>query len=796
MNTGNQLPALENYQSPQDSGFNVKDIIFKYLHYWWLFLITLALSLTVVWIYLRYSKSKYSVSSTLLIRNEGSNRTAGMGTENMFADIALFQSSSNKQNEIEILRSRTLMERVVRNLDLTRSYNVIGKVKTTNIYPDSPFEVRVINLSDSSASFSFPITFDPKFTSFKIGEDSPRYEYGQIIKNSFGTFIITKKDNKYYYDFQNFQFAYQPDVVAAINFGSALQVQPTNENSNVLQLTYITENPKLGADILNNLMEAYNDATVEDKNEINRKIISFIDDRLELVESQLDSVEDDLQYFKTNQNIIDITSQSQQYFNSLSDLEKSIREQEVQLQIAELLKQYFTKPENRNSLVPTTLGLNDPSLLGYVNSYNELVLERTKQLQSGATAQNPIVINLEKNIEEARLRMLQTLGNIQNAYKTTISSLNRQNELIKGQIASIPAKEKQGRDRSRQQEIKQNLYLYLLQKKEESAIAEASTISSSRVIDNAKNIPTLIGPIPFRLYGFALLAGIFLPILIIYLIDLLNDRVTTRSDITKITKAPIIGEIGHNDDEEMLVFPNKSRTIIAEQFRILRSNLNYIITDNSKKPVILVTSSFSGEGKSFISTNLAAALAVSGKKTVVLEFDLRKPKIISGLGLKKSSGLTNYLIGGIDVHDLPQRISEVEELYVIGSGPIPPNPSEILLLPKMNELFAYLNKEFDAIVIDTAPIGLVSDAATLSNFANSTLYVVRQRHTYKKQLLFFNELFGQGKMPKLSLVVNDVLTEGSRSYYGYGGGKYGYGYGYGLGESEGYFQKNKKKRKS
>lgn len=782
------------------TGVSLKEILMKYLQFWWLFLLVAALCLTIAWLYLRYTTPQYSVSATLLIRNDNMNRGRGGGAgEDMFADIALFQSNTNKQNEIEILRSRTMMERVVRELGLQNMYYAVGNVKKPNIYRESPFQVEILKYYKQDPNFSFDLHYITD-NSFKIDEDPKELLFGQTINLSYAQIRVHKRESVYSdLVYKDYIFRHMDEKTAAETFLKGLEVAPANDLSNVLRLTYVTDNPRLGADIVNQLTAEYSEAGIQDKNEINRRIIAFIDDRLDLVETQLDSVESNLQSFKTNRQVIDLEKQSEFYFGNMTDLEQNIRNQEIQLQVVRLLSDYLENPNNRNSLVPSTLGLSDPTLLAQVGRYNELVSNRQRLIETGVTAQNPLLISAEAEVEAARQNMIVNLNNIQGALNNTITSLSRRRAAVQGQISSIPSKERETREKARQQEIKQNLYLYLLQKREESEIAQASTIANSRVIDNALPKLDQVSPIPIRVYGIGLVAGLVLPVIFIYLIDLLNDKVTRRSDITRVTNAPIIAEIGHNEGDNILLFTEQSRTVIAEQIRILRSNLKFLLGPASEKPTIMVTSSFSGEGKSFVSTNLAASLAVSGKRTVILEFDLRKPKIAAGLGVSKDNGLTNYLVGAATLQDLPHKVPQLDDLYVIPCGPVPPNPSEILLNPRINELFTWLKKEFDAIVIDTAPVGLVSDAITLSSFADATLYIVRQRYTYKRQLQYVNELYEGSKLPKLGLVINDVITEGAKGYYGYGAGKYGYGYGYGMGGlDEGYFKKNNsyKRKKS
>jgi capsular exopolysaccharide synthesis family protein len=769
------------------SGINPKEFLLKYLHYSWLFALCIILSMVGAWLYLRYTKPMYSVNSTLLIRNDNERGNGNITSQDMFSDIGLFQSTTNKQNEILILGSRTLMERVVKSLGLQKRYSVIANVKTTDIYPDYPFELVVSHLRDSTKAFSLHIHVNNDWRTFKIGKNEKDYNVGEEIELPQATFKLVPHESSYnQLEYREFVLQWLPLMDAANYYKRGLNVSPANDLSNVLSLSYIHENPILASKILNQLMNEYNEAAIEDKNEMNRKILTFISDRLSLVENQLDSVEGNLQRFRTSRDIINLPVQSELYFNNINNVNENVRQQEVQLQVVGLLEDYVNQPQNRLSLVPSTLGLTDPTLIQLVTAYNELVRNRLVELQTGATESNPVVRNLEQNIETARVKMLQNLANIKEVYRNNIKILNAQNSSLKKQITSIPEKERQGSEKARQQEVKKNLYLFLMQKREESEIAQASTIAGSRILDVALPNFNLVSPIPSRVYSIAMLIGVLLPVFLIYLRDLMNDKVITRGEIIKGTNAPLLGEVGHSEDEKVLLFPDSSRTIVAEQMRILRSNLRFVLGDKFDKPTILVTSSFSGEGKSFISTNLGATLAISGQKTVILELDLRKPKILVGLGLAKGYGLTNFLVGGAQLDELAKAVPNVDNLYVIPCGPVPPNPSEILLTPKFTQLFAWLKENFDCIVIDTAPVGLVSDAFTLSQYADATIYVVRQRYTFKRQINFIDDLYRKQKLPKMGILVNDFISEGTRGYYGYGAAKYGYGYGYGYGSGSAY----------
>lgn len=760
---------------------NLRDMLSKYLNYWWLFVLAFGLSFVGAWLYLRYTTPKFKVEATLMVRSDNSKSSAG--SDAMLSSMLMMQSSANKQNEMQMLRSRAMLMRVVKKLGLTKQYFAEGKVKKANIYNEAPFSLDILQLNDTAVSFSWRFQFESG-NDFRINEREEKYSLNQPFENSYGKFVLRPQVSPYKLTDYAFVVNYLPEYAAAIQLSSGLSVNAAKDNSNLITLEYITDNTLLGSDVLNTLMDEYNSAAVEDKNETNQRVVDFLEDRLQLMETQLDSVELALMRYRKSHEIIDAAVQSELYFESMGGMEQRIREQEIQLRVVDILKDYIETPANRSSLVPSTIGLTDQTLLSMVASYNELIVTRQRELLTGATKENVIVRNIDRSIEDTRLKILRSLNNIRDSYKGALSTLETQNKTIRNQISSIPEKEKGSRDIARQQEIKQSLYLYILQKKEESSIALASTIPNALILDKALNIKTQISPRTSVVYGIALMLAFMVPIVSIFIIDLFNDRVTTRTDITKVTQAPIIGEIGHNKEKETLVFAERDRSVIAEQIRILRTNLRFQLGDKFENPVILITSSFSGEGKSFVSTNLAAAQAITGKKTAVLEFDLRKPKIMSGLGLHSSKGVTTYLVGGAALEDLPVKVNDVSNLYVIPCGPVPPNPAELLLSDKIKDLFLWLKKEFDVVIIDTAPVGLVSDSVILSQYADMTLYVIRQRYTFKRQLNMIDELYRQRKLPKMGLLVNDVVADGAKGYYGYGAGAYGYGYGYGYGEKK------------
>jgi capsular exopolysaccharide synthesis family protein len=427
--------------------------------------------------------------------------------------------------------------------------------------------------------------------------------------------------------------------------------------------------------------------------------------------------------------------------------------------------------------VPSSLGIDDPTLNKMVDAYNDAQLQK-KSLLETTTPQNIAVKQQNEIIDQLQQNILYNLCSIKTSLRSTIASIDRLSGSAQSRLRMMPEKQRVLQEIQMQQQSKVAVLNSLLDRRERSAIELASTISNIKVLQDAVPNSTPVKPNSRNIRILAVLIGLVLPALFIFVLELLNDKVSTRYDIERLTAATILGEVGHAYGKNALVVTHTNRSVVAEQFRIIRSNLQYVL-NHINKPVILVTSSFSGEGKSFISTNVGSVMALAGKKTIILEFDIRKPKILSHLNIPKRAGLTNYLLGKMAIEDLPVPLEGIPNLYILPCGPVPPNPAEMLLDPRLNDLFDWLRKNFDVVIMDTAPVGMVSDAMTLSKFADATLYIVRQGHTFKKQIGMIDEFYTQGKLPRISIILNDIKVRTGYGYYGYG--RYGYGYGYGSG---------------
>ncbi|MBN8855473.1 MAG: hypothetical protein BGO55_27670 [Sphingobacteriales bacterium 50-39] len=776
-------------QQDNSRAFNPKDFLMKYLRYLPWIVMSAILFLVLAYAKVRYSTQIYRVQSSLLIKNE---HDAGGGKGDKFDELFMNQQSMNLSNEMEILRSRMVLERVAKDLGLQLSCYSKGTVRSSLLYLNVPFDLQIAKILDSSQAFSFKVQVVNNKQFLLDGSKTP-IEFGEPFQLGGNYFRLLRDTNISLknYNSPDFIMIWQPLPAVANALASNLKVFHLNDQSTILNLSFENENSRLGSDVLSTLMAVYDSLIIEDKNRIAFNTLRFIDERLKSLKDDLNGVQTNMEDFMIQNQVYNLDEQSKNYLGIMSEGEKEKNERAIRLQVVEWLLEYINDSKNKFNTVPTNLGIEEPALLQLIAEYNKLQLERDANLKT-TQANNPMIVGLEGALEKVRSNIYQVLLNVKQAYLIAGNNINKRESAVKGQIRSLPGKSMRLLDIQRQQKIFEELYSFLLQKKLETSISSASTISNSRVIESALIPGSLVSPDTKKIYMFYLMLGLLLPVGAIAIMELLRDKVDNRGEIEARTAAPILGEVGHSSDGQALIVSRNSRSFISEQFRIIRTNLQYI-TGKKDKQIIMVTSSFSGEGKSFISTNMGAVMALTGKKTVIMEFDIRKPKIISGLDLKRKAGITNYIIGMSNFEDLLLKVEDIENLYVIPCGPIPPNPSELLLDKRLDELMEEVSRHFDVIIMDTAPVGLVSDAVNLGRFADCTLYIVRQGYTFRKQLVQIDELHKEKKLPGLCLLINDVKPTGG--YYSSSGG-YGYYGGYYYGAKSGYFEEDKKEKSS
>ncbi|MEN9525993.1 MAG: hypothetical protein RLZZ256_1377, partial [Bacteroidota bacterium] len=760
-----------------------RDQVYKYVRYMPLFVVSIAISLMAAYVYLRYTVPVYSSTGSLLIKDE---KSAGGRAGDKVEELFVSNAAANIQSEMEILKSRPLMQRVVEKLDLSLDYYGVGKIKTVNVYKRAPFRVVPISINDSAKSFSADV-IQKTSTSFQVDGLPKLVSYGESFQLPQGVFRLEQNGAPAIGNLYRFSWRHPADVAG--EYAGLIKVAPKTVGTGLISISIQTAHPLLCSDIINELITQYGEYSVEQKKLSNNQILSFVNARIDEIGRRLDSVQNLYLDYQVRNNIVNADAQLALYFGNVVESDKITNEQKIRLSITGMIDEYLSDKKNEFSkvVVPSTLGLEDPTLNGLVLAYNTAQLERRALVDGNVPLANESVKQIEGQLEKIRLSIRENLRNIRSVTQSMISEVGQRGSTNQSQLNSMPQKLKDLAEMKRQLETYQGLHELFIKKREETAIASASTISSSAPVDKAETNETPVSPNRRSVQLIAFLIGMGLPAVFIFAAEMFNDKIQSRFDIEKYTQTPILGEVGHSFTENVLVINRNSRSMVAEQFRIIRTNLQYFL-NKKENAVILVSSTFSGEGKSFASTNVAAAHSLAGKKTLLMEFDIRKPKILSGLNLDKGPGITNFLVGKqTDLNSLIRPVEGYDNFFVLGCGPVPPNPAEILLDVRINELFDYAKANFDVVVIDTAPVGMVSDGFTLGKFADCTIYMMRQNYSFKKQLALIDDYYLQKRLPQMSIVLNDVKAQSGYGNYGYG--RYGYGYGYGYSS---YFEEEKK----
>jgi capsular exopolysaccharide synthesis family protein len=755
----------------------------RYLPYWPLFLLAIVIAVTAAFVYLRYATPVYYVSATLLVKDE----KTGMDEASILSSLDLSSSKKVIENEIEILKSRTLTKEVIRNLDLFAEVTVKGKIRDDVAYHNSPVRFHFLEPDSIKPDLYtiVPLVYDA--AGKKVLINNQPYKLYDTVYTSWGKMVITPKPGaQVNVEGKEYMLRVAGEKVLAGRIQAGMQVEPTTKAGTIISLGYSDADPDRGEDILNELIRVYNEASIEDKNRTAANTMSFVDERLRAVTQELNQVEGQVASFKKREGIVDITAQSKLFLESVSENDKKIAEANVQLATLEAIESYLTTRKDGETVAPATLGLSDPVLLDLVAKLSDvnMQLERLKK----TTGENsPLLESLYRQQAQLKPSILQNVRGLRANLLAGQSKIIAENDRFAGMLSGVPQKEKAFLEVSRQQEIKNNIYTFLLQKREETAVASAAAVSDSRIVDAAEASPWPISPKKPIALGIAVFAAIAAVGGLITMRDLMKSEITQKAEIEKATQAPILAEILQDDAKEAIVVADGRRSFVAEQFRTLRTALSYIgvnangalnvngVNGSGHRKTLLVTSSISGEGKSFVSVNLAVSLSLVKKKVALLEFDLRKPRISSMLQISREPGISNYLVGQAEIASIVQPLPGNEYLYVLPAGVIPPNPTELILNGQLEKLIANLKSRFDYIIIDTAPVGLVTDARLLAPYADATLYVLRHQVTPKLYLKMINDLYQNKELGNMSLVFNGIQPRGAG---GYGGNGYGYGYGY------------------
>ncbi|MFT4095302.1 MAG: polysaccharide biosynthesis tyrosine autokinase [Niabella sp.] len=778
------------WNDEEKEGFDVSQFINKIKANWLFILLAALTGLLFAYIYLYASSPRYITSAKVLIKEDDPLKSGSSKNGiDMLQTLGLSTGSSNVDNELEIIKSFTIMHQAVMELGLyvslskqenkLRSREYYGSNSPYIIHPAITDEKQYGQLAtDTSAVHRFQVRNNRVLiTNSETGQEytSP---LGGIVKLPGLDLQVSRNAavEQWNQSDEAFITFVNPEKLTD-NYLGVVNAEIPNKQVSVINMSLEGATPAKSGDLLNQIIKIYINNGVADRNAISDSTISFIDARLAGVTTDLKTLEVEIQKFKQKNEIVDISEQAKAMLENSGDFYKTATEQEVQVNVVTALIDFMQQTSRDPRLVPASLTVDNASLSPVIEQYNKLLLERQRSLLS-MTEDNPVVTNIDQQLSELRNNLLSGLKNIRNAAQSGLNTVQRKNGAIDAQLKSVPAKEREFLEYSRQQAIKQELYLFLLQKREEAALSKSSTLSNARIIDVPRTDPVPVKPKRKMIMALGLLFGLAFPFAWMWIRELLNNRIQRKKDIEHLTKVPIVGEIGHFKDEhgsEFIVSEQNGRHPVVEQFRILRSNLNYSLVNAGK--VILVTSSNPGEGKTFVSLNLAATFALSGKKTIIVGLDLRKPKLNKVLKMERRKGLTHYLVGQATLEEIIHPIAGVTDLYTIVNGTIPPNPAELLMSEKTKELIKTLQQQYDYVIIDTAPV-IVTDAAILSNYTSLTLYISRVGITYKESVAGLDKLQQNGRLGKLNLVVNDIDFEKEKGYYSYYGYNTPYSYGY------------------
>ena len=786
---------------------NIQELLFRYLIHWPWFVVSIIICIACAWGYLRLTTPIYNITATVLIKDEKKGGGANMSSELEKMGLDGFVSSSNNvDNEIEVLRSKSLAREVVNNLGLFVTYMDEDEFPSKELYHTSPVLVSLTHQEADKLPGRMEINMILQPTGalgvqITVGEKEYRKQFDKlpaVFPTDEGT-VAFFANNDTLSAVRPENITKERHITAFINrpfsvskgYVNSLSIAPTSKTTSVVVISLENTNTRRGRDYINKLLEMYNINANNDKNEVAQKTAEFIDERIGIISKELGSTEQDLENFKRSAGITDLSSEAQIALTGNAEYEKKRVENQTQINLVMDLQRYMKG--NEYEVLPSNIGLQDAASAGAIDRYNQMLVERKRLLRT-STENNPTIINLDTSIRAMRTNVQATLDATLKGLQITKEDLAREASRYSRRINDAPTQERQFVSIARQREIKSGLYLMLLQKREENAITLAATANNAKIIDEALADDNPISPKKTIVYLVALVLGVGLPVGVIYLIGLTKFKIEGRADVEKLTSLPVVGDIPLADEKtgSIAVFENQNN-LMSETFRNVRTNLQFMLENG--KNVILVTSTISGEGKSFISANLAISLSLLGKKVVIVRLDIRKPGLNKVFNIpKKEHGITQYLTNTTaNLMDFVQPSDINKNLFILPGGTVPPNPTELLARGGLEKAIETLKANFDYVILDTAPVGMVTDTLLIGRVADLSVYVCRADYTHKAEFTLINELAENNKLPNLCIAVNGLDLNSRKYGYYYGYGKYGkyygygkrYGYGYGYGEKHG-----------
>ncbi|MEO9209769.1 MAG: polysaccharide biosynthesis tyrosine autokinase [Ginsengibacter sp.] len=774
-NSENEFHDIEEDSLSQNE--DLQRLLFRILPYWPLIVLAMIFGFVGAKIYLRYATKIYAVKARVIVNDDSQQKTGNLLA--IMQQLDTRNMSTETEKEMEIMRSRNLLSQLTKNLQLNVKYGLKGHVTSGQSFKNVPFKLILENPDSVLSSF----TGEVHIINNKIQFNNVLYPVDTFVENSTRHNIKLKwhinSENLLKSENNNWYVKVQTIDTTVNQIQQDLTIEPISKQSSILDLTYNDALPERGITILDSLLALYGTSSVNYKSRMSENTLHFLDERLALVAGDLNEVEKNLENYKTKNDIVDLSAQGTVVLNQMKETGTKISELNVQIDVLNKIKKYVVARNNSNNEIPATLGIPDPFLNDLLKQLYEAEFELQKTIQISGV-KNPKVAVLQETIDKLKPSVLASISNLQGGFQISLQQLQSDNNKLNGMLNKMPLKERQLMDISRQQGIKNGIYTFLLQKREEAAITAAGIVANYRIIETPE-LSGIVKPKSSIIYLAGVLLALIIAIIYLYLKEFSSTRLKFRSQIEDRTDVPILAEItfqNHASDSPVVIEEGK-RSRVAEEFRELRTNLGYItFNSREKSKVILITSSIPNEGKSFIAINTSISLSLTGSKVVLLEFDLRKPKISKELGINRNPGLSTYLIGKASENEIIKPHPSISNFYIIPSGPIPPNPSELIIGQKLNELLSYLKQNFDYVIIDSPPVAAVTDSKILANVANATLYIMRQNYTDSSFLELINNLKQKKAFPSLNIVFNGIKVKSIPGYGSYGNGyKYGYGYG-------------------
>jgi capsular exopolysaccharide synthesis family protein len=758
-NQKNKIPKKEQKKSMVDS-------VYKYIPYWPVFVILMAISMFGAWFYLRITPPLYEASASIEVKDE----QKGVYETELQRELDPYGGKKSIENEAQVIKSKTLMNEVVKNLHVYASFFEEGEMAPRSAYTTTPVTIEASNPDELRKAKKVEYSFSEKDSQVIIGPK--RYPLNQFVETGYGKLKFVRNKHFILPAEKPLFFTLINPRIATLGFSSKLKIGSDNK-STVITLDFRDEAPERAEDMLNELIAVYNKASIEEKKRHASSAYKFLEDRIKEVGSELETIDDKSKNYQASQGAVGISQQSELYLKNVNETDKKLGEIEGQLVVLKEVDKYLQSNDNGNTIMPSTLGLSDPNLSDLLNKLTEKRLQY-ERLKKSSGENNPLSISAKAEIDKLMPTITENLKNQKTSLEASKLNLTATANTFSSIISKIPQKEQDLVQISRDKTSKQSIYDFLLQKKAAIQLTIEGAEVESRVVEKPQALLVPVSPKGIMIYLVAIIFSLALPVGFISIKGMLNRKVLFRQEIENLTSFPIIGEIMLNNTKEPVVIQEGKRTFIAEQFRRVRTSLAYLGVSHAGKKRVLVTSSLSGEGKSFVALNLALSLAMTGKKVILVELDLANPSLSKKLDVHYEQGVSDYLMGQCEPEEVIKRTTVNNNLFFLPCGTLPDNPSELIMNERLKELLNYLEDIFDHVIIDSAPATLLTDAHVLSPMCHATLYVVKHKFTPKVYLERLEQENSVNQLVNVGIIFNGIRSRGfTKNGYGYG---YGYGY--------------------